>query len=93
MKPLLDRVVIRREVVPVDENATIVVPEMYRQQSRWGHVVAIGQYVVLGTQAYPLTDFVNVGDRVYFGEYNAEPVTINDEELLIVRIQDVRLAR
>lgn len=89
-QPLLDRVLIRRINEAPDPDASIVIPEAYRQQSRKGVVVALGQLVVLGVSTFPMSNFLSVGDEVYFGEYNAEPVSIDGEELLIVRIQDIR---
>lgn len=87
---LLDRILVRR--VPPDD-ADFAIPDKYRQHSNWGDVIAIGDSVVLGQQRYPLTDFVNLGDRVRYGEYTAEQYSLDDEDLFIIRIQDVRGVR
>lgn len=88
IEPILDRILVRR--INETSDSLIEIPDQYRQQSRKAEVVAVGQGVVLGQHFRPLTDFVQVGDTVYVGEYNAEPVSVDGEELLICRIQDVR---
>jgi co-chaperonin GroES (HSP10) len=85
LKPILDRVLVRRIEKP--QEGDIVIPEAYRQASRRGTVEAIGDFVVLGGQAFPLSTFLSVGDIVQFGEYNAEPM---EDGLVLVRIQDIR---
>lgn len=88
-KPILDRVLVRR-VQDEKPDSIIEVPEMYRQQSRKGEIVALGDSVVLGGVRVPLSDFLSVGDHVKFGEYNAEPLDDSPDSMLIVRIQDIR---
>ena len=85
--PILDRVLVRR--LTKVSTSTIVVPEKYRQAERTGEVVAIGQFVVVGGLRIPLTELVNVGDIVLFGEYSAEKFE-EDEDLVLLRVQDIR---
>lgn len=93
MQPILDRVIVRRIESPNKRESVIETPELYRQQSRWGTVVAVGTGVVLGQKYVPLTEFVKVGDQVYFGEYNAEPFEADGEELVLLRLQDIRFVK
>ena len=90
-QPILDRVLIRKiEKAEVNEFA---IPDKYREKSRLGEVIGVGDCVVLGGQRYPLTEFINIGDRVIFGEYTAEAYDHSDPTLateFIVRIQDLR---
>lgn len=97
--PILDRILLKlvRETGPKDG---FEVPDKYRQMTGRGEVLAVGDIVVLSMQKFPITDFVNVGDHVLFGQYTAERIlseelakqfcTESDDELYIVRIQDVR---
>ena len=84
-KPILDRILVRRIDAPKAEEG-FVVPEKFRQQTNRGEVIAIGDWVA----EHSLTEFVNVGDIVHYGEYTAEQLK-DDPTLYIVRIQDVRL--
>ena len=86
---LLDRLLIRRVKEDIGSEG-FVVPEKFRQSECWGTVEAVGQCVVLGGVRYPLTDFVNVGDLVKYGEHVAEQFSLTDEDLFIVRVQDLR---
>lgn len=88
-RPILDRILVRRIEAPKTADG-FEVPEKYRQQTNYGEVVAVGDGVVLGGQFRPITDFLSVGDRVYYGEYTAELWDKDDERLWIVRLQDVR---
>jgi co-chaperonin GroES (HSP10) len=90
-KPILDRILVRR-INKADEDG-FAIPDKFREKSRLGEVLAVGDCVVLGGQKYPLTDFVNVGDRVIFGEYTAEAYDHTDPSVatqFIVRVQDCR---
>jgi co-chaperonin GroES (HSP10) len=109
-KPILDRILLRlvRETKPVQEGEVpdIRVSEKFRQQTNKGEVLAIGDCVVLGQVKFPLTDFVNVGDIIAFGQYTAEEMSFDkddelfrhfglssDDQVYIVRVQDVRGSR
>ena len=88
-RPILDRVLIRRvEAVATPDGFAI--PEKYRQHTNRGVVIAVGDGVVLGTQWRPMKHYLSVGDIVLFGEYTAEKFVQGNEELYIVRLQDVR---
>lgn len=88
LKPILDRVLIRR--IEEEKDGKIVIPEQYRQQSNKGEVVAIGDFVIMGGQKILLSTIINVGDKVLFGEYNTEKVEADGEQLELVRVQDIR---
>ena len=85
---LLDRVLIRR--LPEDTGTGLQIPNKYREPQRWGEVIAIGDSVVLGGVKWPLSDYVSVGDIVKYGEHTAEQFDTNDEDVFIVRVQDLR---
>jgi chaperonin GroES len=89
-KPILDRVLLR----PVENEAApksgIIIPEKYRQDSQTGEVVAIGDFVVLGGERIPLETFIKPGDIVRFSEYAVEKFPEDGEELILLRIQDIR---
>lgn len=92
MRPILDRVLIKR--VPDDPNLELlqdgtmrdkrtgfIVPAAYRQHSNVGVVLAIGEFVVMGGVKTPLSDFVQPGDKVKFGDYNSEVYFLSDAEV------------
>lgn len=93
-RPLLDRVLVRR-IRQIEADGGLAISDKYRERSRLGEVIAIGQGVVLGNQFLPLTDFINVGDKCVYGEYCAEAFDHTDPEIatiFVVRLQDIRTA-
>ena len=87
-KPILDRLLVRK--LQDGDTTGFVIPDKYRQQTRRGVVLAIGDGVILGGQFVDMKDFVNVGDIVFYGEYTAEILNKDDENTVIIRLQDVR---
>ena len=96
-KPILDRILLKlvHDDGPQDG---FEVPEKYRQHTNKGEVLAVGDCVVLSGHKMDITDFVNVGDHVLFGEYTAEEFTSDElkaqygdvDKFYIIRVQDVR---
>lgn len=91
LRPILDRVLIKRFPPPPEPpKDTVVIPQKYQQQACTGEVAALGQFVVMGGIKFPLTDFLQVGDVVRFSEYNFEEVPSDGVDYVLVRIQDIR---
>ncbi|MCB1759039.1 MAG: co-chaperone GroES [Gammaproteobacteria bacterium] len=88
IRPLQDRVVIRRMEEERTSAGGIVLPDSATEKPVQGEVVAVGNGKVLDSgQARPLD--VKVGDRVLFGKYSGTEVKIGDEELLVMREEDI----
>lgn len=88
MKPLHDRVLIKR----LDDERTsaggIVIPDTASEKPSRGKVVAIGSGKILSDgKIMPLT--VKVGDTVVFGKYSGTEIKINGEELIVMREEDI----
>mgnify|MGYP000173803796 CR=1 FL=1 len=87
-KPLGDRILVRR-IEPAEEvRGGIVIPDTAKEKPQEGEVIAIGEGRVLddGTK---VAMSVKTGDRVLFGKYSGTDVTIDDEDYLILREDDV----
>lgn len=87
-KPILDRLLVRR--LAQEEQTGFAIPEKYRQHTNRGVVISVGDGIVCGTEYYPITMFLNPGDIVKYGEYTSERYGSDDDELYIIRLQDVR---
>ena len=88
LKPLHDRVVVRR----VDEESRsaggIVIPDNAREKPQRGEVVATGPGEPLETgQIRALA--VQAGDSVLFGKFAGSEVTVDGEELVVLRESDI----
>ncbi|HUK92114.1 MAG TPA: co-chaperone GroES [Blastocatellia bacterium] len=88
IRPLHDRVIVRRLDEPEPMRGGIIIPDTAKEKPQQGEVVSVGPGKVKkdGTHA-PLD--VKEGDRVLFGKYSGNEVKIDDEELLILREEDI----
>jgi chaperonin GroES len=87
-RPLHDRVVVRR--VDEDERTAggIIIPDTAKEKPQQGEVVATGPGIADDKgQIQPLD--VQAGDRVLFGKWSGTEVTINGEDVLIMKESDI----
>ena len=88
IKPLHDRVIIRRIEEGEQVRGGIIIPDSAKEKPQEGEVIAAGdgKYKEDGTRQ-PLD--VKSGDRVLFGKYSGSEITIDGEELLIMREDEI----
>ena len=88
IKPLHDRVVVKRVEEEQKTKGGIIIPDTAKEKPIRGKVVAVGSGRVLenGTKI-PLQ--VKEGDLVLFGKYAGTEIKIEDEEHLIMREEDI----
>lgn len=88
IRPLHDRVVIRRNPEERTSPGGIVIPETAKDKPTLGEVIAVGEgkYSDSG-QLRALT--VKVGDKVLFGKYSGTEVKLAGEELVVMREDDL----
>jgi chaperonin GroES len=88
IRPLYDRVVVRRTAADNTSKGGIIIPDSAAEKPNRGEVVAVGSGASLDNGGVrPLT--VSVGDRVLFGKYTSNEITIDGEELLILKESDI----
>ncbi|MBX6393792.1 MAG: co-chaperone GroES [Burkholderiales bacterium] len=88
IRPLHDRVVIKRLEEERKTAAGIVIPDNAAEKPDQGEVVAVGNGKILDDgKVRPLE--VKVGDRVLFGKYAGQTVKIDGEEYLVMREEDI----
>ena len=88
IRPLHDRVVVRRMEEERTSAGGIVLPDSATEKPVQGEVTAVGQGKVLHNGDVRPVD-VKVGDKILFGKYSGTEVKIGDEELLIMREEDI----
>ena len=88
LKPLNDRVLVKRIEEGEEVRGGIVVPDTAKEKPQQGEVIAVGDGKVLES-GERLEMAVKKGDRVLFGKYSGSEVKLNDEEYLIMREDDV----
>jgi len=88
IRPLHDRVVVRRKEEETTTPGGIVLPGTATEKPVQGEVIAAGHGKILESgQVRPLD--VKVGDTVLFGKYSGTEVKVNGEEVLVMREEDI----
>ena len=88
LKPLADRVVVRPSVAEERTKGGIIVPDTAKEKPVWGEIIAVGPGKV-SEEGKLIALEVKVADRVLYGKYSGTEVTIDGEELLIMRESDI----
>jgi len=88
LQPLGDRVVVQREASEERTAGGIVLPDTAKDKPARGTVISVGNGKLLddGTRGAMQ---VKVGDRVVFSSYAGEAFKVEDEELLLMREDDI----
>ncbi|CAN7750959.1 co-chaperone GroES [Cupriavidus necator] len=88
IRPLQDRVIVRRVDAEHMTAAGIVIPDTAAEKPDQGEVLAIGPGKRLGDGSVSAPS-VSVGDRVLFGKYTGTIVKLEGEEVLVMRDEDI----
>ncbi len=88
IRPLHDRVVVKREPQEQRSAGGIVIPDTAGEKPTFGKVIAVGQGKILENGQTRAVD-IKVGDRVLLGKYSGTEVKVNNEELVVMREDDV----
>jgi chaperonin GroES len=88
LRPLHDRVVVKRMEEEEKTKGGIIIPDTAKEKPIEGKVVAVGSGKVLENgKTIPLA--IKKGDKVLFGKYAGTEVKIEGEDLLIMREEDI----
>ncbi len=85
--PLHDRVLVRRLEEKETAKGGIIIPDTAKEKPQEGEVIAIGEGKIEKGQRVPLD--VKTGDRILFGKYTGNDITMNGQEYLILREEDI----
>ncbi len=88
IRPLHDRVVVRRNEEETTTAGGIVLPGSAAEKPAQGEVLAVGPGKRLDDGSQQPVG-VNVGDTVVFGKYSSNTIKVGDEELLILSESEI----
>lgn len=88
MRPLHDRVIVKRLEEERTSPGGIVIPDSATEKPIQGKILAVGKGKILENGSVRPLD-VKVGDKILFGKYGGTEVKIDGEELLVMREEDV----
>jgi chaperonin GroES len=88
LRPLHDRVLVKRLEEQDDKHGSIIIPDTAKEKPQEGQVIGVGTgKVTEAGKNLPLA--VKEGDRILFGKYSGSEVTLDGEEYLIMKEEDV----
>ena len=88
IKPLQDRVIIRRIEEGEQIRGGIIIPDTAKEKPQEGEVIAVGEGKKLDNgERVPLD--IKEGDRVLFGKYAGTEIKLDGDEYLIMREDDI----
>ena len=88
IRPLHDRIIVRRLEEERKTASGIVIPDSATEKPDQGEVLAVGNGKILENGTVRPLD-VKVGDKVLFGKYSGQTVKVDGEELLVMREEDI----
>ena len=88
IRPLHDRVIVKSLDQEKKTASGIVIPDTAAEKPDQGEVMAVGKGK-LSDQGKLVPVDVKVGDRVLFGKYSGQTVTVKGDELLVMREEDI----
>ena len=88
IRPLHDRVVVRRKEEETTTPGGIVLPGSATEKPVQGEILAVGKGKILENGDIRPLD-VKVGDTVLFGKYSGTEIKIEGEEVLVMREEDI----
>ena len=88
LRPLHDRILVKRSDEDQSQHGSVIIPDTAKEKPRHGTVIAVGAgKVAEGGKKIPLA--VREGDTILFGKYSGSEVTLDGEEHLIMKEEDV----
>jgi chaperonin GroES len=88
LRPLHDRVLVRRLEEAESKIGSIVIPDSAKEKPQQAEVVAVGNGKLLEAGTRASLD-VKAGDRILFGKYSGAEIKVGGEEYLILREDEI----
>ena len=88
LKPLHDRVLVRRVESDEKTSGGLIIPESAKEKPAEGVIVAAGEGARKDSGEL-IAMSVNEGDKILFGKWSGTEVKINDEDMLIMKESDI----
>jgi len=88
VRPLHDRLVVRRIEEKETAKGGIIIPDTAKEKPQRGEVLAVGNGKILDDGKKLALD-VKVGDKILFGKYTGTEIKIDGKDVLILREDEV----
>jgi chaperonin GroES len=87
-KPLHDRVLVKRIQSDEKTKGGLIIPDTAKEKPAEGEIVSVGEGARKDSGEL-IAPSVKAGDRILFGKWSGTEVTLNGEELLIMKESDI----
>jgi len=88
IRPLHDRVIVRRMEEETTSAGGIVIPDSATEKPSEGEIIAAGNGKVSDNGDVRALD-VKIGDKILFGKYSGTEVKVDGEDLIVMREEDI----
>ena len=88
LKPLHDRVIVKRKEAETTTASGIIIPDTAKEKPMEGVVIAVGSGKKKDDGTVVPCD-VKAGDLVLFGKYSGNEIKIDGEDLIMMREEDI----
>jgi chaperonin GroES len=88
LRPLHDRVLVQRLAAADDKHGRILIPDTAREKPHEGTVIAVGAGRI-GDDGTSIPVALKAGDRILFGKYSGSEITLDGQEYLMMKEEDV----
>jgi chaperonin GroES len=88
IRPLQDRILVRRVQEEEKSKGGIIIPDTAKEKPVEGEIVAVGSGKILDNGKLRSLD-VKAGDRILFGKYAGNEITVDGVEHLILREEEI----
>jgi len=85
--PLHDRVLVRRLEEKETAKGGIIIPDTAKEKTQEGEVIAVGAGKIEKGKRVPVD--VKAGDRILFGKYTGNDITMDGQEYMILREEEI----
>jgi chaperonin GroES len=87
IEPLEDRIVVRPSEATEEMRGGLYIPDTAKEKPTQGEVIAVGPGRFEKGERVPVD--IKVGDKVLYGKYSGTQITLDGEEVMILKASDV----
>ncbi len=87
IKPLADRVIVKPDVAEEKTSSGIIIPDTAKEKPQRGTIIAVGEGRYENGTKIEMS--VKSGDKVLYGKYAGTEITLEGEDLMIMRESDI----
>ena len=87
LKPLGDRVIIKQDEAEETTASGLILRSNSQEKPQRGEVIAVGEGKYVDGKLVPVP--VKVGDKVVYGKYGGQEITVDGEDYMIMRSDDL----